>query len=81
MSGPGVAKARAICTCFGCEVLGYGACGCFTCSECGFESLTAVEVLDIKDGEHGPRAYRPCAECCALACALPASGATMPRCA
>jgi hypothetical protein len=44
-------------------VLGYGACVCFTCSECGFESLTPLEVEDVKDGEHGPKAYRPCAEC------------------
>lgn len=63
MNAPGIAKTRPACDCVGCEVLGYGACGSFTCSECGFESLTPLEMLDVKDGEHGPRAYRPCSVC------------------
>ena len=66
MSGPGVAKARrAPCGCVGSEILGYGACACFTCSECALESLTPIETLDIKDGEYGPLPYRPCAVCVA----------------
>lgn len=43
--------------------IGYGACGCFACSECGFESLAVLITEDVRDGEHGPRAYRPCALC------------------
>lgn len=63
MNGPGIAKARPSCGCVGSSVLGYGACGCFTCSECGFESLVPLETLGVEGGEHGPRAYRPCVEC------------------
>ena len=65
MSGPGIAKTKAPCGCFGSEVFGYGACACFTCSECGFESITPLVTEDVKDGEHGPVAYRPCADCIA----------------
>jgi hypothetical protein len=63
VSGPGIAKARPSCECVADQVLGYGACGCFECSECGEESVTPLETVDFKDGEYGPKPYRPCRMC------------------
>jgi uncharacterized Zn finger protein len=47
VSGPGIAKARPSCE----------------CSECGEESVTPLETVDFKDGEYGPKPYRPCRMC------------------
>ncbi len=49
------------------------------CSECHEEQPAPLEMIDIKDGEHGPLPYRPCGWCIAKDAAVVARTAMIAK--